>query len=348
MRDYKEHLILTGSNVKLALEKLDKLAADAILFVINENEKLIGSLTDGDVRRGLLKGLDMRNRVDDFIQENPKFINKTNYKISEIISYRQNNFKIIPVVDEAARIVNILNFRLQKSYLPVDAVVMAGGRGSRLKPLTDTVPKPLLKIGGKAIIDYNVDRLRKFGIDDLWFSIRYLGEQLEKHLGYGRLNNVNVHFIKEEQPLGTIGAVRKIDRLAHDYVLITNSDLLTDLNYEDFFLDFIEKEADFSVVTIPYDVKVPYAIVETEEHVICDFKEKPTYTYYANGGIYLAKKEILDMIPHEAFFDATDLMELLISKKKKVTSFPMRGYWLDIGKPEDFEKAKEDIKHLNY
>ena len=346
MRSYKEHLITTGSSIKLALEKLDTLGIDAILFVVGKYDKLIGSLTDGDVRRGLLKDLSTENIVDDFIQAHPKSIRKNNYRIDNIIDLREKFFKIIPVVDSSGTIVNIINFRLQKSYLPVDAVIMAGGRGSRLSPLTDTTPKPLLKVGDKTIIDHNIYRLREFGVDDLWLTIRYLGEQLENHFNKSLLNNIKINYLKETQPLGTIGAVSKIENFKHNYLLVTNSDILTDLNYEDFFLDFIEKDADFSVATIPYEVKIPYAVLETDGHIIHDFKEKPTYTYYSNGGIYLIKKSALDFIPKETFFDATDLMEALIKKGKKVTSFPIRGYWLDIGRHEDYEKAQEDIKHI--
>lgn len=346
MRNYIDHLILEGSSIKLALEKLDKLGIDAILFVVDKNDKLIGSLTDGDVRRGLLRELGTENNVDDFIQENPKFIRKGDFKIDTIIALREGYFKIIPVIDAAGLIVNIINFRLQKSYLPIDAVVMAGGRGSRLTPLTDTTPKPLLKVGDKTIIDHTINRLRKFGVDDLWLTIRYLGDQLENHFNNNLLNNVIISFVKEDKALGTIGAVSKIYDFKHDYVLVTNSDILTDLNYEDFFLDFIEKDSDFSVATIPYEVKVPYAVLETKGHLIYDFKEKPTYTYFSNGGIYLIKKSVLGFIPKDTFFDATDLMEVLIKSGKKVTSFPIRGYWLDIGKHEDYAKAQDDIKHI--
>jgi NDP-sugar pyrophosphorylase family protein len=252
------------------------------------------------------------------------------------------------VVDKFGNIVNVLNFREMESYLPIDAVVMAGGLGSRLKPLTDTIPKPLLKIGGKAIIDYNIDRLRKFGVDDFWISVRYLGEQIENHFGDGSSRNVAIDYVHETEPLGTIGAVSTIKNFKHDYVLVTNSDILTNLDYEDFFMDFIEKDADMSVVTIPYDVDIPYAVMETEDNRVLSFKEKPTYTYFSNGGIYLIKREVLDRIPENEFFNSTDLMENLIAENLKLISYPTRQYWLDIGKPNDFEKAQEDVKRIKF
>lgn len=348
MADYKKHLINQEATLMEGLARLNVLASDTILFVIDEDGKLVGSLTDGDIRRGLLKGLQLDSYVRDFIAKPPKIIQKGKYTAEQIIEYRKNNLKIIPVVDNEGRIQNIVNFRFHRSYLPVDAIIMAGGRGERLKPLTDNTPKPLLKVGDKPIIEYNIDRLVSYGIDDIWVSVRYLGEQIENHLKDGGEKGATIKYIWEDTPLGTIGAVSKIKDLSQDYVLVSNSDLLTDLNYEDFFLDFIAKDAMLSVVTIPYHVEVPYAVLETDESHVRSFKEKPTYTYYSNGGIYLMKKECLDLIPREAFFNATDLMETLIAKGEKVASYPLHGYWLDIGKHEDFKKAQEDIKYIRF
>ena len=224
---------------------------------------------------------------------------------------------------------------------------MAGGRGTRLQPLTDTVPKPLLKVGDKAIMEHNVDRLALYGIDDYWFSVKYLGEQIEEYFGNGNDKNRNIDYVWEDVALGTIGAVSKIKNFEHDYILLTNSDILTNLDYEHFFLDFLKQEADFSVVTIPYRVNVPYAVLETNDREITNFKEKPSYTYYSNGGIYIMKKSVLKYLPEEIFYNATDLMEKLIKENKKVISYPLVGYWLDVGKHADFEKAQEDIKHLD-
>lgn len=348
MRNYRDHLINEGSTIKDALEKLDILAKDAIIFIVDKNNKLIGSLTDGDVRRGLLQGITIDDVVTKIIQDNPKYIRKGDYYINKIIEYRENNYRILPVTNKKNEIVNVINFRLLRSYLPVDAVIMAGGKGTRLKPLTNTIPKPLLKIGDKPIMEHNVDRLALYGIDDYWFSVKYLGEQIESYFGNGEVKNLDINYVWEDKPLGTIGALSKIRNFKHDYILVTNSDILTNLDYEDFYLDFLSKDADFSVLSIPYQVNIPYAVLENENGYIKSFKEKPTYTYYSNGGIYLMKREVLEHIPKETFFNATDLMEYLIKEGKKVISYPFVGYWLDVGKHEDFEKAQEDVKHLNF
>jgi dTDP-glucose pyrophosphorylase len=348
MRDFNDHLLLTGTCIKEALIKLDILAKDAILFIVDKDNKLVGSLTDGDIRRGLIKGITIDHAVNDIIQDHPRYIKKGERDIKKVIEYREGNFRILPVLDKDDRVVNVINFRETRSYLPVDAVLMAGGRGQRLQPLTDTTPKPLLKVGDKPIMEHNLDRLALYGIDDFWVSVKYLGEQIEDYFGDGKKRNAKISYVWEDEPLGTIGAVSKIKDFNHDYVLLTNSDLLTNLDYEHFFLDFLEQDADLSVVSIPYQVNIPYAVLETENGHIMSFKEKPTYTYYSNGGIYLMKRSVLKHLPENKFFNATDLMEKLIAENHKVVSYPLSGYWLDVGKHEDFEKAQRDIKQIKF
>lgn len=346
--NYKRHLIPFTSSIKETLFVLNDLSSDAIVFVVDDNEKLIGSVTDGDVRRGLLRGLSTSDPVKDLIQNHPRYIKKGNIDIHEIIKYREGNYRIIPVLDKNDIVVNIVNFREVRSYLPVDTVIMAGGRGERLKPFTNETPKPLLLVGDKPIIEHNIDRLSSFGIDNYWISIRYLGEQIEEYFNDGSSKNIDIKYVWENEPLGTIGALSQIDNFEHDHILVTNSDILTNLDYEKFYLDFLKDDVDLAVVTIPYDVNIPYAVLETEDGNIKSFQEKPTYTYFSNGGIYLMKKEVLEYIPHNQFFNATDLMEELLQKGLKVTSFPLLGYWLDIGKHSDFEKAQKDIHLIKF
>lgn len=347
MRKPKDHIISLDTKIKEALIKINELNLDNILFVVDSKNKLVGSLTDGDIRRALIKGVEIESSVEEVIQKEPKYIIKGENNINKIIELRDGNFKIIPVVDSDFKIINIINFRNIKSYLPIDAVIMSGGRGIRLQPMTDLTPKPLLKVGGKSIIEHNLDRLALYGIDDFWISLRYLGEQIVSHLGDGFEKNVNIEYVWENEPLGTIGAVSNINNFLHDYVLITNSDLLTNIDYEKFFLDFLKNNADMAVLTIPYQINVPYGVLETQNGNVKSLKEKPTYTYYSNGGIYLIRKNLLQLIPKNCFYNSTDLMELLISEDYKVISYPFSGYWLDIGKHEDFERAQIDIKNID-
>ena len=186
-----------------------------------------------------------------------------------------------------------------------------------------------------------------FGINHIWISVRYLAEQIENYFGDGIKKGVNINYVHEDKPLGTIGAISSIRDFQHDYILVTNSDILTNLDYEQFFLDFLNHDADLSIVSIPFQVKVPYAVLETGENNVINFEEKPTYTYQCNGGIYLMKKSVLNYLSSNTFFNSTDLIELLIQNDRKVISYPFSGYWIDIGNHNDFEKAQIDIKSIN-
>ena len=346
MRNFQDHILTEQATISEALTRLNHIAPDSILFISNESKVLIRSLTDGDIRRGLIKGLNTDNSILDFAKENPRYLLKGDYNFQDIMELRNLGIMIVPVLNTEWQIVNVVNFRHFSSYLPIDVVIMAGGRGARLSPLTDSKPKPLLSVGDKPIIEHNIDRLRKYGVDDFWISVRYLGEQIEDYFSDGSSRGIQVKYIWEDEPLGTIGAISKVNNFVHDTVLVTNSDLLTDLDYEKFFVHFEEQEADLSIVSIPYQVNVPYAVLELENGQVQSFKEKPSYTYYSNGGIYLIKKKALELIPKNTFYNATDLMETMIRKGMKVVSYPLRGYWLDVGKPDDFKKANEDIEYL--
>ncbi|MCZ4407252.1 nucleotidyltransferase family protein [Cryomorphaceae bacterium 1068] len=346
MIPYQKHLVREDFTVKDVLKVLDELAADAIVFLVDEDDRLIGSITDGDFRRGFIRGLGFENPLSDFIQPDPKFIQKANFELSEIIAFREKNFKILPIVDKDHRIVNVVNFRSQKSYLPVDALIMAGGRGARLKPLTDHTPKPMLKVGDKPILERNIDRLKNYGIDDIWISVRYLGDQIKSYFGDGSERSLSIQYAEETEALGTAGALALMDNVEHDTVLLMNSDLLTNIDFEAFYLFYRETKADLAVACIPYHVNVPYAVMETDGNKVTGFKEKPTYTHFSNAGIYLLNKEVVEGIPRNKALNATDLMEELIREGKSVVSYPHAGYWLDIGKHEDYLKASEDIKRL--
>ena len=193
-----------------------------------------------------------------------------------------------------------------------------------------------------------IDRLALYGIDDIWLTVKYLGNQIVDYFGDGKDKNLSIHYVWEDEPLGTIGSASKIDNFKHEHILVSNSDILTNLDYEAFYLDFLEKDADFAVVSIPYDVNIPYAVLEASNGLVLNFKEKPTYTYYSNGGIYLMKRDMLEYIPKGQYFNATDLMEKLIQENKKVVSYQLVGYWLDIGKHEDFVKAQKDFNKINF
>jgi dTDP-glucose pyrophosphorylase len=349
MSNLNDHIIFKNESVRAALTRLDRLASDAILFVVDEEGKLVGSLTDGDLRRGFIKNLGFEDPILSFIQKNPVYIRFNNYTLEQLEGYRKRNFKIIPILNEDGVIIEILNFRLQHTIIPADAVVMAGGEGRRLLPLTAKTPKPLLKVGDKPIIEYNIDRLLSYGIKNIHLSINYLGDQLKEYFKDGSEKNASIKYIVEKKPLGTLGSILLADDFLHDDILVMNSDLLTNIDFADFYSTYKNANADMAVAATTYHVDVPYAVLEVDgKNIAMSLKEKPRYTYYSNAGIYLIKRSILDLIPKDSFYNTTDLMEALIAANKKLITFPITGYWLDIGNPGDFAKAQEDVKHIRF
>lgn len=349
MIPFSNRLIQKEATIFDALTVLNKIAKEPIAFVVDQDRHLLGSLTDGDIRRGILKGMDLKDSVESIIQPNPIYISKKKYSVGDIVDYKKRNIMVLPVIDDNMKIVNVISLRHLRSYLPLDVVIMAGGRGERLRPLTDTTPKPMLKIADKPIIEHNIKRLSEFGVDDFWISVNYLGEQIENYFENGSSRNIHIEYIREDKPLGTIGSVSFINDFKHEHVLIMNSDILTNLDYEHFFLDYINEKADLSVVSIPYSVSIPYAVLENDERSITGFSEKPTYTYYSNGGIYLVKRSMLEnYVPKGEFFNATDLIEKMVNDGHKVISYHMAGYWLDIGKHDDFTKAEQDYNKIQF
>jgi len=346
MKTISRHLIFPDSNIKSALVKLNELGEDAILFVVDLDYTLIGSITDGDVRRALISGINLETKVFDVCNPSTKFIIKGENDLDKIIFYRNSNYKIIPIVDNKLKIIDLLNFGKQKSYLPIDILIMAGGRGVRLRPMTDLTPKPLLKVGDKSIIEYNIDRLASFGVKNICVSVRYLGKQIIDHLSNVYKKEINFQFLWEDKPLGTIGAAAHIEKFEHEHLMIMNSDLLTNIDFELFFSDFLKEKADLSILTIPYKITIPYAVINSLNKEVLSIVEKPTYTYYSNGGVYLIKSSLMKLIPKDVLYNATDLIDLLLAEKKKVIKYPFSGYWLDIGRPEDFIKAQDDLKTL--
>lgn len=347
MNDISKHAISEKASLKDALVMINNIPETRTLFLLNEYLQVTGTLTDGDIRRGIISGLGLDASLLDYSLKNFFYLKLGNYSFSDIETIRKRKIKLVPLVDADNRILKLYNFTKIKSLLPIDAVIMAGGVGRRLLPLTEKIPKPLLKVGTKAIIEYNTDRLEYFGVQKINITVKYLAKQLVDFFAQ-KNSRINYHFVHENEPLGTMGALSLIEEFDNDHILVMNSDLLTNIDYEDFYKDFKTKKADILVASIPYEVNLPYAIFNTNNNQVLSLKEKPKYTYYANAGIYLLKKEILQMIPQNKYYDATDLMNDAVAKGYNLVQYPIRTYWLDIGKHEDYEKAQRDIAHINF
>jgi len=350
MSDFNKYIFPQKGTAREALQLINKIAIpNMAIFLINDKQQLVGSLTDGDIRRGLLKGLTIDAPIHNFMNANSKCFIQGENNFEKANVYKQAGMRFVPVLDANRTILNVIDLDKIRSVIPVDAILMAGGKGERLKPLTDDIPKPMLKIGDKPIIVRNLERLATYGINNFHISVRHMAEQIENGLKQYPIENASIEFIKEDNPLGTIGSVKLIKKFHNNAILLMNSDLLTNINFQEFYKQFVDSKSDMLVATIPYYVDVPYAIMDINENdEVKSFKEKPRYTYYSNAGIYLFKKELVDLIPHNEPFDATHFMEAVIAKNKKLTSFPILGYWLDIGRMEDFYKAQEDVKHISF
>ena len=342
-----EYIINQNISIRDALVILNGEAhSTQSLFIVNDNQEMVGTLSDGDIRRGLISGKELTDKVYTVMHTDFRFIDVDEFNVKKIKEFRDAKIFFIPVIDKGKHINNVINLLQYKSKLPLDVILMAGGKGERLRPLTEKTPKPLLPVGNKAIIDHNVDRLIDYGIEHISVTVNYLKEQLEEHYSKPR-NGVKINCYREPKFLGTMGAVKFIPQFYNDVVIVMNSDLFTNIDYEDFYLHFIEHGADMSVAAVPYSISVPYGIFNLDGRNIKGVMEKPTYNYYANAGIYMLKRELFDLIPKDTFFNATDMIEKLISLNKKVIRFPLNGTWIDIGNPQEYKKAKELNNHMN-
>ena len=343
----KEHIISKDKTLLEALSIINTLYPDPlVLFVVDEDNRMVGTLTDGDSRRALIAGASVSDRAEKIMHRSFNFMRAGEKDIVlELRHQKAMNMKLVPVLDEMNHIVDVINLERYKTCLPVDAVIMAGGKGERLRPLTEKTPKPLLPVGDKAIIDHNVDRLIYYGVKHISVTVNYLKEQIEQHYSQPR-SGIQVQTVREPKYLGTIGSIKFVPQFFNDTVLLMNSDVFTNIDYEDFFLHFRDHHAEMSVAAIPYNVSIPYGILDLQGRNIQGLLEKPKYTYYANAGIYLIKRSALDEIPNETFFNATDLVEKLIAEGKSVIRYPLNGTWIDIGNPQEYQKAQDLVKHL--
>lgn len=343
--DYRQHIISHDDCLIEALEKLNRLPGNEMtLFVEDDGHSIIGTLTDGDIRRSLLAGLGTDSKVADVTHRDFKWLRSGDIDLDLLRACRERGINVLPVLDDDHKLCEIINLNVRHTILPVSAILMAGGKGERLRPMTLETPKPLLEIDGKAIIDYNVEALAACGITDITVCTRYLSEKIFDHFA-ATVAGVKVKCIREDSPLGTLGAASLIDHRPGKATIVMNSDLLTSLSFEDLYLRHINEGADITVAVIPYQVSVPYAILSTEGSRVTGIEEKPAYSYYANAGIYLISNNLLNSLNKGERIDATDFVQNAIADGRKVVFFPVNGTWIDVGSPVDFRQATEIMRH---
>lgn len=346
---FDSHIISQKATLIEALDRLNNLSGGIMtLMAVDDSGVMTGTLTDGDVRRALLAGSGLDSSVETVMHRGFRSMRADSIDVAAIRQYRLDGIRLLPLLADDGTIERLLDLSNNNTALPVSAVLMAGGRGERLRPMTDTVPKPLLTIDGKAIIDYNIEALAAAGINDITVSTRYLADKLEEHFSRP-VAGVDVKCIRESEPLGTIGALSLIGpRDPQGTTLVMNSDLLTTISYEEMYLTHIGRHADITIAVLPYTVSVPYAILRTDAdgHKVTGIEEKPTYAYYANAGIYLISNRLLDSLSKGEHIDATDFVEQAIDRGCDVTYYPINGTWIDVGTPSDFRQAEELMRHL--
>lgn len=338
------HIIDIHATILQALEQLNALTDGVMTLIVTDREGHVsGTVTDGDIRRALLGGATLQTPVEEAAHKDFSSVGPDT-PVDRIKQARLKGIRLLPVIDNARKLVDTLDLTKVETILPLSAILMAGGKGERLRPLTLTTPKPLLEIDGMPIIDYNVRNLSRAGITDVTVTTRYLASQIIDHFSKP-VFGIDVKCVVEENPLGTIGAASLISRNDEGDTLVMNSDLLTTLSLEEMFLLHKTEKADVTIAAIPYSVSVPYAILATDGREVRSLEEKPTYSYYANAGIYIFSNRLLNSILPGTPTDAPELIEKAISEGGKVVFFPIDGTWIDIGSPADFRHAEELMRH---
>ena len=343
IRNIKNIKITKDATIKKALKVIEN-GDIKIALVVDEKDKLIGTLTDGDIRRGFLKGHNIDSSISSIINKKPLVAKKTDKREKLLSNGLSKKIYQIPIVDSKGKVTEIYIIEeLLKSKIKLNKVViMAGGKGIRLRPLTKNTPKPMLKVGGKPILQTIIKTFSDCGYKDLIICVNYKSHIIENYFGNGNKFGVNIEYIKEKKMMGTAGALSLIKKKLTEPFFIINGDLLTTLDFEK-MLDFHIKHNSIATMGIKkYTINSPYGEVNLIDENISSINEKPSHKFFANAGIYILNPECVDLIPKK-FYDMPSLFKKIILTKKKTISFPLEEYWKDIGRLNDYEVANKEF-----
>jgi dTDP-glucose pyrophosphorylase/CBS domain-containing protein len=338
-------------SIRAAMQCIDQ-GAVGIALVVDPDRKLIGTITDGDIRRAVLASSDLDMPVSILLAskigtEYPKPITTlVGSRGDELISLLHKYLlRQIPIVDNDGKVVDLvmLDDLIPTQDLPLQAVIMAGGLGTRLRPLTEDLPKPMLPVGGKPLMELVIEQLRQVGIRRVNVTTHYKPEKISDHFGDGSAYGVELKYVNEDKPLGTGGALGLIDKPTEP-MLVINGDILTQVDFRAMLAYHQEHRAVMTVAVRQYDIKVPYGVIECEGSRVCALKEKPEMHLLVNAGVYLLEPKVYEFIPHGKHFNMTDLIQWLLDSDHIVASFPVIEYWLDIGQIADYEQAQNDMQ----
>lgn len=344
MHNWKNVLLKPEDSMGYAIEVLDKEAL-RIVIVVNENNELLGTITDGDIRRALIRHCDMSTQVSDIMYKEPTSASVDDDRDEILSMMKRKDLLQVPILDSERRVVGLetLQHLLQKNKLDNPVFLMAGGFGKRLRPLTNEIPKPLLKVGDKPILQTILEQFIEAGFQLFYISVHYKAEMVREYFGDGSQWGVSIHYVFEDEPLGTAGALGLLPKDLPDLpILMMNGDLLTKVNFNGLLQFHNEHEGAATMCVREYDFQVPYGVVQAEEHMVTEIIEKPVQKFFVNAGIYVLNTSILKSIEGKKYLDMPELLEQQIKRSKGVNSFPLHEYWLDIGRIEEFEQAQSD------
>lgn len=348
MSDWKSVAISPAATLGEAILKVDQSALQFAL-VVGDGDHLLGAVTDGDIRRAIIRGAVMGTPVTQVMNATPKTLPVTTSGAAQLQQMRIWSIRHLPLVDDAGRIVGLTTLAEQFSPRAVDnrVVLMAGGLGSRLAPLTDNCPKPMLKVGEKPLLETIIENFAAQGFRHFSITLNYLADMICDHFGDGSKWGVEIDYVRETTRLGTAGALSLLPEKPSQPIIVMNADLLTKVSFQEMLEFHAGQNALATMGVREYEYQIPYGVVNTTGHDIIDVEEKPTSRYFVNGGLYILSPEAIDLIPREVFFDMPSLFSILINDGKKTCAFPVREYWLDIGHVSDFERANiEYLKHF--
>jgi len=346
--NWKNVLLRPEDSIEHAIKILDKEAL-RIVLVINANNKLLGTVTDGDIRRALIRHCTMDSKVSNIMCKEPTTASIHDDRIEIRTLMKKKGLLQIPLLDDCGRVFGLETLQNLGQHRQYDNPVflMAGGFGTRLHPLTLDVPKPLLKVGPKPILETILDQFISAGFHNFYISTHYKSEMVRDYFKNGDQWGVNIEYVHEDSPLGTAGALGLLpDNLPQLPIILMNGDLLTKVNFEHLLQYHIEQGCIATMCVREYDFQVPYGVVQVDDYRVKDIVEKPVHSFFVNGGIYVLESSLCEVVKKNERKDMTDLLQEQINKGMQVNMFPVHEYWLDIGRMEDYERANSAINEV--
>lgn len=347
MKNIEDIIVKESTSILEVLQIIDK-SSKQIAIVVDKNKKLLGTISDGDIRRALLNNVSLNESVKNIYFKTPTVASINNSKEEIINICRTKKLHQIPIIDDKGDLIGleILDELISKEIKTNKVILMVGGLGTRLRPLTENTPKPMLKVGNKPILQTIVEKFAEYGYTNIVMCVNYKSYIIQDYFGDGKEFGINIEYILEKQRMGTAGALSLLKEKPTEPFFVMNGDLLTNVNFE-YLHDFhISNNSMGTMCVREYDFQVPYGVVNLENSKILSIEEKPTHKFFVSAGIYMLNPDVLQYIPKNEFYDMPTLFEKLISEKQNTISFPLREYWLDIGRIEEFEKANNEYHEV--